>query len=236
VSRAIVSAFAGCAPSKSFESSPIPSAAIPPPIRSPDTSFTADAGAALAVRLALLVHDLGKPESAWRGDDGRLHYYENRALGKRAHEEIGAELASTILSRLRYPTVLRRHVRRLVRRHMFFPPKEPDPVRARRFLAKHGDELAFDLLDHKEADLRGKGTGATDEVEQLQAFRRVVEEQRTQPHRLGDLEVDGNDLIELGYEPGPAIGETLERLLHEVVGDPTLNRKDWLLDEAKRLL
>jgi tRNA nucleotidyltransferase/poly(A) polymerase len=196
----------------------------------------ADAGAPLAVRLALLVHDLGKPASAWRGDDGRLHYYENRTLGKRAHEEIGAELASAILTRLRYPTALQRHVRQLVRRHMFFPPKSPDPIRARRFLARHGDELAFDLLDHKEADLRGKGTGAVEEIAQLRAFRNAVAEQREQPHRLGDLAIDGNDLIEVGYEPGPAIGETLERLLHEVVGDPSLNRRDWLLHEAARLL
>jgi tRNA nucleotidyltransferase (CCA-adding enzyme) len=119
---------------------------------------------------------------------------------------------------------------------MFFPPKSPDPIRARRFLARHGDELAFDLLDHKEADLRGKGTGAVEEIAQLRAFRDAVAEQREQPHRLGDLAIDGNDLIEVGYEPGPAIGETLERLLHEVVGDPSLNRRDWLLHEAARLL
>ena len=35
----------------------------------------ADAGASLAVRLAALFHDLGKPHVAWRGTDGRLHYY-----------------------------------------------------------------------------------------------------------------------------------------------------------------
>ena len=196
----------------------------------------ADKDMSLSVRLALLVHDLGKPASAWVGDDGRLHYYENRALGKRAHEEIGAEIASTVLARLRYPTVLRRHVRRLVRRHMFFPPKELDAVRARRFLARHGEGLGFDLLDHKEADLLGKGDGALDDVEALRAFRRLVEDERSQPHRLADLAITGNDLIELGYRPGPALGRTLERLLHDVVGDPSVNRRDWLLDEARRLL
>ena len=90
----------------------------------------ADAGAPLAVRLALLVHDLGKPEAAWRDDDGRQHYYANAALGKRAHEDIGAEIASAVLGRLRYPTALRRRVRRIVQRHMFFPSKRADPVRA----------------------------------------------------------------------------------------------------------
>jgi tRNA nucleotidyltransferase (CCA-adding enzyme) len=195
----------------------------------------ADAGAPLRVRLALLLHDLGKPAAAWTGDDGRLHYYENRALGKRAHEEIGAELASDVLARLRYPTALRRHVATLVRRHMFFPPQEPDAVRARRFLARHGQELGRDLLAHKDADLRGKGGGAAEELERLDVFRRLVEEQRDRPHRLADLAVDGDDLIAIGYRPGPRLGETLEQLLHEVVGDPSLNRRDYLLAEARRL-
>ena len=196
----------------------------------------ADAGAPLAVRIALLLHDLGKPASAWEGDDGRLHYYANPALGKRAHEEVGAELAGVALARLRYPTALRRHVRRLVRLHMFFPPRVPDAVRARRFLARHGEELALDLLAHRDADLRGKGTNPAEELGRLDAFRRLVLAERGQPHRLADLAIGGDDLISLGYRPGPAIGHTLDRLLHEVVGDPTLNRREWLLAEARRLL
>ena len=195
----------------------------------------ADAGAPLAVRLALFVHDLGKPESAWRGDDGLLHYYANEELGKRGHEDVGAEIASAVLGRLRYPTALRRRVRRIVQRHMFFPPRHPDPVRARRFLARHGEELALDLLAHKEADLRGKGTEPEDDLALLAAFRDLVVAEREQPHRLHDLVITGDDLLALGYRPGPVIGETLERLLHEVVGDPSLNRRDWLLHEAERL-
>jgi tRNA nucleotidyltransferase/poly(A) polymerase len=195
----------------------------------------ADAEATLPVRLALLLHDLGKPEAAWVGDDGRRHYYENRRLGTRSHEDLGAELASAALSRLRYPTRLRRHVRRLVRRHMFFPPKEPDPVRARRFLARHGEALALDLLAHKEADLRGKGTDPAADLAALAVFRDAVVSQLDQPHRLADLAISGDDLIAVGYRPGPAIGATLERLLHEVVGDPSLNRREWLLHEAERL-
>ena len=88
----------------------------------------ADAGAPLAVRLAALLHDLGKPESAWRGPDGRMHFYANAELGKRSHEEIGAELVTSALVRLRYPAKLRQTVRRLVREHMF---GMPDPRRRR---------------------------------------------------------------------------------------------------------
>jgi putative nucleotidyltransferase with HDIG domain len=71
------------------------------------------------VRLAALLHDLGKPESAWRRPDGRLHFYAKPKLGKRGHEEIGAEIASRMLNRLRYPAKLRQRVNAIVREHMF---------------------------------------------------------------------------------------------------------------------
>ena len=50
------------------------------------------------------------------------------------------------------------------------------------------------------------------------------------------LAVDGTDLIELGYRPGPALGRALDELLHAVVADPALNRRETLLDRAKELL
>ena len=197
----------------------------------------ADAGAPLAVRLAVLLHDLGKPESAWRGDDDRLHYYANPGLGKRAHEEIGGEIASRVLTRLRYPTAMRDRVRRIVRRHMFWLPRRPeDAVKARRFLARNGTQLAFDLVAHKEADIRGKGRPGDDELERLAGFRATLERERTSPHRLRDLAIRGDDLIALGYRPGPALGRTLRTLLNEVVGDPTLNTREWLTSEAQRQL
>ena len=54
----------------------------------------ADAGTSLAVRLAALFHDLGKPHVAWRGADGRLHYYAKPGHSQRSHEQVGAELAT----------------------------------------------------------------------------------------------------------------------------------------------
>ena len=111
-----------------------------------------------------------------------------------------------------------------------------DTLHARRMLARYGEGLALDLLDHKEADLLGKGhEGPRDvhELERLRRYRAVVEQERSSPHRLSDLAVDGTDLIELGYLPGPELGRTLETLLEEVVDDPTLNRRETLLARAK---
>src|SRR6478672_2175329 len=67
----------------------------------------ADRGRALPVRLAALFHDLGKPHAAWRGRDGRLHYYAKPGFAGHGHDRVGAELAAAALNRLRYPNKLR---------------------------------------------------------------------------------------------------------------------------------
>jgi tRNA nucleotidyltransferase (CCA-adding enzyme) len=199
----------------------------------------ADAQRALPVRLATMFHDLGKPIVGWRGTDGRLHYYAKTGYSEHSHEQVGAELAGVALRRLRYPNALRERVCRIVRHHMFQVGKG-DELRARRFLAKHGDELAFQLVDHKEADFLGKrgsaGPPPLEDIDKLRRFRKVLERERKQPHRLADLAVDGRDLIELGYRPGPDLGRVLHDLLREVVDDPAKNERGQLLTRARAKL
>ena len=173
----------------------------------------ADAGENLAVRLGALLHDAGKSAA-----NGR-------------HAERGAQLAAEALERLRYPTRLRTHVVRLVRAHSF-PLEEVDERFARRFLREHGDELAFDLVAHKEADLHGKRV-SPEELDAVARLRTLLEQQRSQPHRLEDLAVDGSDLLELGYSEGPALGRTLDSLLDAVVEHPELNTRAALLERAR---
>jgi poly(A) polymerase/tRNA nucleotidyltransferase (CCA-adding enzyme) len=198
----------------------------------------ADAGAPLRVRLAALFHDLGKPVVAWRGQDGRLHYYAKPGQSSRSHEQVSAELAESALDRLRYPTEVRKRVARIVRAHMLDPGRA-DPLRARRLLARHGSGVVFDLLDHKEADLRGKrrpGEPASEsDLERLARFRTVVEQEVTSPHRLRDLAIGGDDLLALGYPAGPELGRALTTLLDEVVHDPALNTREALLKRAEEL-
>jgi len=197
----------------------------------------ADSGLPLRIRLAALFHDAGKPLVAWRGRDGRLHYYARPGRSERSHEQVSAELAGEALVRLRYPTDLRRRVLQIVRHHMLSP--RGDDKRARRLLARYGDGLTFDLLDHKDADLRGKRGPddplPADQLAELAAFRRVVERELSSPHRLRDLAVSGTDLIELGYTPGPAIGHALRTLLNEVVERPSRNTRETLLARAEEL-
>jgi tRNA nucleotidyltransferase (CCA-adding enzyme) len=111
-------------------------------------------------------------------------------------------------------------------------------VVAGRLRAGHGEGLVLDLLDHWDADLRGRdGSPAVlDKLDRLRRFRSVVEREATSPHRLSDLAVDGTDLIELGYRPGPELGRTLDDLLAAVVETPELNRRETLLARAEARL
>jgi len=173
----------------------------------------------LAVRLAALVHDLGKPEADETGEK---------------HQLIGARIADEIMERLRYPTKLRRYVVALVAAHAF-RLEDVDELFARRFLRAHGEELAFDLVAHKRADLVTKNVEQW-ELDAVERLQRLLERERTNPYRLSDLKVDGGDLMAVGYREGPRLGAALERLLDEVVEDPRRNERERLLARAQEFL
>jgi tRNA nucleotidyltransferase (CCA-adding enzyme) len=170
----------------------------------------------LPIRLAALLHDLAKP-----------------LVDVGAHAKEGARIADRVLENLRYPTKLRRYVVALVRAHDF-QTDEVDELFARRFLREHGEQLAYDLVAHKEADLRAKNVDDA-ELERTLRLRALLEQQAANPHRLADLAVDGTDLLALGYSEGPRLGAVLVELLDEVVDEPSRNRRDWLLERAKEL-
>jgi len=182
---------------------------------------SADAGDPLEVRLACLLHDLAKPETD--------------ALPGVDHARAGGVLADRVLRRLRYPTRVRHRVVRIVESHGFQLDGEVDPRAARRFLAEHGDELANDLIRHKAADLSVKSV-PEQELRWLEEFREKVRGESSQPHRIGDLAIDGDDLKGIGFSEGPELGRLLKALLADVVDDPERNDPAWLLERAAREL
>ncbi len=175
---------------------------------------SADAGDALAVRLAALFHDIGKP-------------VDRDSLG---HARIGAEIARETLGRLRYPRRLARHVVAIVREHPYYEQDRPKTARdARHFLLRYGDELAFDLVAMRLADLHAKERDTTG----LEETRTLLQQELSSPHRLRDLAVDGDDLLALGFAPGPDVGRALSELLELVVDEPAMNTREQLLEHAK---
>lgn len=196
----------------------------------------AAAHAPLEVRLAALFHDAGKPQVAWEGKDGFLHFYGAPENDNVAHERAGAEIALAALTRLNYPQAVRDKVVRLVQEHMVPLAAAKKANAARRFRAQVGPDLVEPLLMLRRADVTAKGEDAADDSESmLDAFAERVRSEVGSPTSVRDLEVGGDDLKAIGYPEGPEIGQALEKLLHEVISNPKLNDREWLLRRAAAL-
>jgi tRNA nucleotidyltransferase (CCA-adding enzyme) len=176
------------------------------------------------VRLAALVHDLGKPSTQADG-----HFY--------GHETVGAEQARAFLDRLHEPRAVTERVSHLVRHHMFrYEPGWSDSA-VRRFIGKVGPDAIDDLFALREADNVGSGVAANaDDLDGLRA--RIAAEIATGPVLdRSALAIDGNDLMtELGIGPGRRLGRVLEELLERVIDEPRLNDAPTLLLLARDLL
>jgi tRNA nucleotidyltransferase (CCA-adding enzyme) len=176
------------------------------------------------LRLAALVHDIGKPATF---SDGHFH----------GHEQVGADLAADWLGGLHLPRSTIERVVDLVRNHMFaYDPGWSDAA-VRRFIRRVGVGALEDLLDLRAADNVGSGQAAdVNGLEDLRARCRAQLSSRVALSR-GGLDVDGTDLMNaLSIERGPRVGALLDALLERVIADPMLNERPRLLALARDLL
>ena len=184
--------------------------------------------AELTLRWAALLHDVGKVPSFTTDAEGNGHFY--------GHAKLGAELADGILRRLKAPNTLRQQVVTLIELHM--TPLEPQRTVLRRRLSRYGKETVDRLLLLQEADMGSKGTGNPDEPDTFCQIRRLLEqlERENACLRISDLAVNGQDLLALGFAPGPQLGKCLNRLLEQVVEETLPNEKSALLQKAREQL
>lgn len=195
-------------------------------------------GAPLRVRLALLLHDIGKPATLWEDAAGHKHYYAHPKNGCRSHEAVGAQMAREILTRLNAPKDLRRDVVTLIEHHML---KLDGTIRnsdVGRMRVALGDSLFRDLIMHRACDISGKNRINEEQflhLQQLEALRDHFEKLEI-PISTNDLEIDGFDLKQMGVE-GPAIGRVLRMILDEVVCQPKepMLERYWQLNRAETL-
>jgi putative nucleotidyltransferase with HDIG domain len=180
------------------------------------------------VRWAALCHDLGKPATRAEKEDGDNSFY--------GHAQLGAEITSRLLERLRFPHSERDAIALLVREHMFDYKPEWTDAAVRRFLRRVGWEHLDDLFKLREADVRGTGRGNDlSSIEQLQKRIDAVRASRA-PLSVSELAIGGQDVMEaLGVAPGPVVGQILRTLLEEVLDDPTLNVRERLLERLRTL-
>jgi tRNA nucleotidyltransferase/poly(A) polymerase len=177
------------------------------------------------VRLATLLHDVGKPSTA-KIKDGEITFYN--------HEIVSSRTADQIAQRLKLSTDQREKLFKLIRYHMFhYQPHQSDAA-IRRLIKRVGLEYIDDILAVREGDRLGSGARKTSW--RLEELKQRIIEQLNQPFDVTDLAIDGNDLInELKLQPGPKIGEILNQLTELVLEKPELNKKNLLLTEAKKI-
>lgn len=179
----------------------------------------------IPLRLAALLHDVGKSQCFYRDEKGVGHFH--------GHAQVGGEMAEKILTRLKCPNRLKEQVVTLVLRHG--DCRRTTEKGIRRLLRKLGPDMVWDLLALDRADSRGKPTDDQQEVfDEFEALlNRVLTENTC--FSLRDLAVSGGDLIALGIPAGPKLGQILDALLNRVSEGELPNEKAALLQAAEEM-
>jgi tRNA nucleotidyltransferase (CCA-adding enzyme) len=185
------------------------------------------------LRIAALLHDVGKPRSRAFSDKTQDYTFYD-------HDRIGAEIAEPICARMRFSNDERERIVALVRHHLFHYDAWSDAA-VRRWIKRVGKDRLEDLFVLSEADIRGKGPIFVPErdLTPLAALKAHVEKVLAEGAALTtrDLAIDGHELMkELGLAPGRIIGQVLEALLEVVLADPSQNTREVLLARARQIV
>jgi putative nucleotidyltransferase with HDIG domain len=176
------------------------------------------------VRLATLLHDIGKPLVRQTKDGGEYTFYN--------HEVIGARVAKQIAYRLRLPRKETDKLWTLVRYHMFTYQPEMTDKAVRRFIRRVGKDKLNDMIMLRIADRIGGGSKATSW--RLRELQQRIGANLYAPLEIRDLKINGHDVIKiLGIKPGPKVGEVLQNLFEIVLDDPKKNEREYLLGKIK---
>lgn len=179
------------------------------------------------VRLAALLHDIGKPKTR-KIINGTVTFYN--------HEYAGARQTEKILRRLKFSAADMEKIVNLVRNHMFYyDVGEVTESSVRRLISKVGKENLKDLIDLRIADRLGSGVPKAKPYK-LRHLEYVMEKVQNDPVSVKMLKLNGDYMIaNLGFAPGPKMGAILDILLSEVLDDPGRNTIDYLARRAKEL-
>ncbi|MCB1098714.1 MAG: CCA tRNA nucleotidyltransferase [Verrucomicrobiae bacterium] len=168
----------------------------------------------LPLVLSVLLHDIAKPATrTWDEADQRVRF--------NGHAELGAEMAESILRRLKYPNDIIEDTVTGVANHMrFMNVQNMRLAKLKRFMAR--DTFADEMELHR-VDCLGSH-GLLDNYKFLQEQQRAFAAEPLIPPPL----VTGNDLIALGWKPSPRFAETLTEIqTHQLEG--TITSRDEAL-------
>ncbi|AUN03791.1 CCA tRNA nucleotidyltransferase [Clostridium botulinum] len=175
----------------------------------------------LELRLAALLHDIGKPKCFSIGDNGQGHFY--------GHQKISADMTKDILKRLKFDSKTIYKVDKLVYNHMTRYNKLRTSS-IKKFINKVGIDNLDDLFELQIADIKGsaKEYHSFDNVLNLKIKCEKIFSEK-QPLTIKDLDINGYDLMKLGINQGKEIGIMLNKLLDIILENPNLNNKEDLI-------
>lgn len=179
----------------------------------------------LELRLAALLHDIGKPECFTIDSKGEGHFI--------GHNQISADKARGILNRLKFDNKTIDKVCLLVYEHMSKHELLNNKTK-KKFINRVGTDNLDDLFELQIADIKASAKEYQDFSQVLKLkedCRRILTEK--EPLKIKDLKINGNDLIKLGINPGKEVGLILNSLLEEVLEDPGINEREKLLEIVK---
>ena len=176
------------------------------------------------MRLAMLLHDIGKPRTLETDSQGITHFH--------GHPAVSARMAEEILRRLKLDNDTIITVRRLVEFHDYGNNVPPTPAIVRRAMNRIGEDIFAKLLIIKRADIMAQSEYRRREKLELvdawdREYRGIVA--RGQCISLKNLAVSGKDLIAAGVKPGPELGAILQQMLDHVLEVPEDNTREKLL-------
>ncbi|AJA46207.1 CCA-adding enzyme [Clostridium pasteurianum DSM 525 = ATCC 6013] len=181
----------------------------------------------LIIRIAALLHDIGKPKCFSIDKNGIGHFY--------MHNIEGAKISQEILSRLKFDNKTIKTVYTLIKEHLVNRNNLKIPA-IKRFINRVGIDNLNYLFDLQIADI--KGHTPPHDFSPVFNLKISVNEilAKKDPLNLKDLDITGNDLIKIGYSKGIIIGKTLNELLELVIKNPELNKKNILIPRAIKKL
>jgi tRNA nucleotidyltransferase (CCA-adding enzyme) len=183
------------------------------------------------LRTAALLHDVGKPRTRAFSDKTSDYTFYN-------HEQVGADMADAILTRMKFSNDEKSRIVSVVRNHLICYEDSWSDGAVRRWLRRVTRERTTDLYALARADNIGKGRPTPQEFERIDHLASRVEKVILAGDAITTkaLTVDGTTLMrELNLRPGRHIGQLLEALLEHVLENPEDNQPEILLGLARAL-
>ena len=181
----------------------------------------------LELRLAMLLHDISKPFTYSKGDDGNA-IYKNHGIRS-------AEIARNILNRLRFNKKTIQKVTKLIEFHDSLVPT--NDALLRQFINKLGIENVDDLYNVKKANYYAKNPAYISDLKVIEDdyLRMKTQVRKNSFIRKNELKLDGKELIELGVEQ-EKVGKVIDHLYYEIIVGNLKNNKEKLISYVENNL